>query len=139
MSIMGGTCVAGKLAMVTGRCQPTDKYYIALYAPGAKIDPFTEAYTTDGEVRGKGYTAGGLPLEGYCVEVDGDVVCINWDVDPVWNNASIRAAGALIYNRTRGNVALAVVEFDEPVTSTNGRWTFPMPRCNKHEAILRFA
>jgi len=139
MSIIGGTCVAGKLAMVTGRCQPTDKYYIALYAPGAKLDMFTQAYTPEGEVRGKGYAAGGLPLGDYVADVDGDVVCINWDADPTWNNATIKAAGALIYNRSRGNVALAVIEFDEPVASTNGKWCFPMPRCNKHEAIIRFA
>jgi len=54
-----GMCVSAKVGFLAGRHRDGDQYRMALYKAQAPIGPDTEAYTTDGEVVGDGYEAGG--------------------------------------------------------------------------------
>lgn len=139
MSIVSGLSVPGKLAMLTGEFSSSDVYKIALYGENAHITPLTETYETSGEVSGQGYEKGGMVLEGYTAGVDGMTACITWAKNPVWKNATISAQGALIYNASKRNKAVVVVEFGKVVTSTNGNWTFPMPQLTSSTAIIRIS
>lgn len=124
--ITGGTCKTALLDFLKGVHQPGDDYRIALYTDGANLSPFTEFYDTYGEVQGKGYTAGGISLQGLKFAMDGVSACMGWTYDPVWKNATIAADGALIYNRSRDNKAVVVLKFNTRVTSTNGNYRVDM-------------
>jgi len=116
------------LAMAPHR--PEDVYKIALYSQAARLDASTTVYSAVNEVPESGsYVAGGQVLSGFSVTLDGETACLDWTVDPLWNDATIAAAGALIYNASRGNRALAVLDFGGVITSTNGpfRVTLPVP------------
>ena len=113
-----------------------DTCKIALYTNAASLHSLTETYTREGEVRGQGYQAGGLVLEGIDIRLDGVTAVMTWNKDPLWKNASISADGALIYNASRGNRAMAVIAFDKTIVSTNGNFRVPMPPATAAEALI---
>jgi hypothetical protein len=59
--------------------------------------------------------------------------------DVTWPSATISAAGALIYNETQGNKAVAVLDFGGTKSSTAGNFTIQFPTANSTSAILRIA
>lgn len=135
--ITSGICVGAKRDFLRGVHRPEDIYKVALYSPSATLNPFTADYLVEGEVKGSGYEKGGLILEGYTCDVDGTTGYLNWSKSPVWYNATISAAGALVYNATK-KASIIVLAFDELVTSTNGNWRLPMPAPTANSALVRF-
>lgn len=127
MAIVNGVTVAAKLAFLRGEMQPGDDYYLALYTSSAVLSPMTESYTTAGEVKAAGYKAGGLPLTGIEFGINGVTACMTWSRPLVWPNSNITAHGCMIYNRTRGGLALAVNDFGMDYTSTNGSFKLTLP------------
>ena len=136
MAILSGMCIQAKRDFLMGVHRPEDKYKLALYSASAHLNPLTTTYTTEGEISGKGYERGGQLLAGYVCEIDGASAVLGWQT-PVWQNATISAHGALIYNASKGNRALVVVEFGEEVKSTNGRYRLPMPPLTAASALVR--
>ena len=130
-------CKAAKLAFLKGVHQPSDSYFIALYDTAAELDAGTEKYVKFGESSGPGYSPGGLLLTGYSANIVNGVPCLTWD-DPVWpGRTSISAEGALIYNRSKDNAALAVFSFGAVFTSSNGDFALSLPAAGK-TALIRF-
>lgn len=112
--------------ILQGIHQASDVYRIALYTGKAKLSPETKVYTAEGEFIGGGYGAGGTPLLGYQVtQADGEAF-LNW-APAIWPNVTIQARGALLYNYTRGNRAVGVLDFGKDVTSTNGDFKVTLP------------
>jgi hypothetical protein len=138
MAISAGISINAKVSWLCGEFHPRDEYKLALYSAKANITPFDDAYTTDGEVIGQAYQKGGVLLEGFLCGLDGTTACITWKVDPTWKNSTINARGGMIYNASKGNKPLAVFDFGKDVISTNGNWTFPMPKLSSTEALIRF-
>lgn len=105
-----------------------DTIKIALYTSSASLDSTTTAYTTSNEVTGSGYTAGGVTLTNQVVDTSGTTAYFDAD-DPEWTSASFTTAGALIYNSTASNKAIAVLSFGGDFTVTSGtfRIVFPAP------------
>ena len=123
-------CNSYKSEILRGVHQENDTYQIALYTESATLSKSTAQYSGAGEVsEGNGYTPGGRALSGFQVVMDGDTAILDWTVDPTWAPSSIVARGALIYNSTRENRAVAVLDFGSEITSTNEvfRVTLPMP------------
>ena len=87
-----------------------DTFAIALYTSMAQIDSSTPAYTPIGETSGPGYTAGGLDLTNLGVAVAGTVAYASW-ASISWAGGIFQAAGALIYNTSKGNRSVAVLNF----------------------------
>lgn len=116
-----------------------DVYKIALYTSAVTLSKATVAYTATGEASGAGYTAGGQTLAGFSVTLDGDTAILDWTTDPIWANASITARGALVYNATRANAAVAVFDFGAEVTSTNGSFTVTLPAPTAAAGLIRIA
>jgi hypothetical protein len=105
-----------------------DVYKIAFYTSTATLSKATTAYSATNEVGNSGsYAAGGLTLVGFTVTLDTDTAILDWTTDPVATTATITARGALIYNSSRSNKAVAVLDFGADITSTAGNFTVALP------------
>lgn len=114
-----------------------DTLYIALYTALADIGPDTTAYTTNEEIVGTGYTAGGIQLTGVTINSFDGTVYINFD-NAVWNPASFTARGALIYNVSKANRSIAVLDFGADKTCSNS-FTITMPPNTYTTALIRYS
>lgn len=110
-----------------------DTLKIALYTANANLNEATTVYTTAGEVTGGGYTAGGVVLTGTTIQTSGSTAYVNFD--NVVFNASVTARCALIYNASKANKAIAVLDFGSDKTSTN--FTITMPSNTATSALIR--
>lgn len=116
----------------------TDTLYIALYTGFSDIGANTTVYTTTNQVVGTGYAAGGIQLTGATIQTSTDgVVFVNF-ASPSWANATFTARGALIYNVTRSNKSIAVLDFGSDKTCNNQTFTVPMPVNTATTALIRF-
>jgi hypothetical protein len=118
-----------------------DVFKLALYTSSATLGATTTAYTTSDEVSSSGtnYTAGGLTLTISQVPTSsGTTAFIDFD-DLTFPSATITANGALIYNATQSNKAVAVLAFGGDKTSTAGNFTIQFPAAAASTAILRIA
>ena len=113
-------------------------YKIALYTANATLNSTTLAYTSDNEISGGGYTAGGKTLTPIAPAYDAtaNIAYISF-VNVVWTSASFTCRGALIYNSTTG-AAVAVLDFGNDKTANN-TFTITFPTDNAENAIIRFA
>jgi len=116
----------------------SDTLYIALYTGYSDIGPSTTVYTTINEISGTGYVAGGIQLSGATIATSTDgVVYVNFD-NASWPNASFTARGALIYNVTRANASVAVLNFGSDKVCNNQTFTVTMPANTATTALIRF-
>jgi len=116
----------------------TDTLKIALYTGFSDIGANTTVYTTTNQVVGTGYAAGGIQLTGATIQTSTDgVVFVNF-ASPSWANATFTARGALIYNVTRSNKSIAVLDFGSDKTCNNQTFTVPMPVNTATTALIRF-
>jgi hypothetical protein len=111
----------------------TDTLKIALYTAAADLNEATTVYTTTAEVTGTGYVAGGVTLTGVTINSSGFTAYVDF-ADVVFN-ASVTARCALIYNVTRGNKSIAVLDFGSDKTSAN--FTITMPANTATAALIR--
>ena len=117
----------------------TDAIFIALYTSSATLGAATTAYTTSNEVAtGGGYTAGGIQLTSPVITLDGTTGICDF-ADATWPAATITARGALIYNSSKSNKAIAVLDFGSDKISTAGAFTVIMPAAAAATAIVRIA
>lgn len=114
-------------------------FKIALYSSTATLNADTTVYSSDGEVSGTGYTAGGNTLTISTSPTAGGttVAYVGFD-NSVWSGASFTAAGALIYNSTQGGKAVAVLNFGSNKIA-NGTFTVQFPAATSTTAIIRVA
>lgn len=115
----------------------TDTLKIALYTAEADLNAATLVYSTANEVVGTGYTAGGVTLTGVTVQTSGTTAYVDF-ADAVWNPAAFTARGALIYNASKGNKSIAVLDFGSDKTTTTS-FTVQMPANTANAALIRFA
>jgi hypothetical protein len=114
-----------------------DVYKIALFTSSATLSKATTAYATTNEVSGTGYTAGGATLSGFSVTLDTDTAILDWTTDPTWATSTITARGALIYNSSRTNKAVAVLDFGSDITSTAATFTVTLPAAAAATGLIR--
>ena len=121
--IKAGLCKTAKRDFLAGVHQPDDTYCIALYGSDADVTPETRQYAASGEASGVGYDRGGQVLRGYVSgETDAGGGYIGWTTDAVWPNSTLKARGALVYNRSKQSRAVAVLDFRAEITSTAGEF-----------------
>ena len=116
-------------------------YKIALYTALANLGYATTAYTTQNEITGTGYTAGGKSLTISQVpagDTPNNTAYVSF-ANVVWNPANFTARGALIYNSTTG-AAVAVLDFGSDKTNTAaGTFTVTFPTATSTTSILRIS
>jgi hypothetical protein len=114
----------------------TDTFKVALYTNNATIGPDTTAYTTSNETSGAGYTAGGNTLTGVAVALSQGIAYVDFG-DTTWTSGNFSARGALIYNSSKANRAVAVFEFGEVKTVSSGNFQIQFPPANPTDAVVR--
>jgi len=139
MAISQALCTSFKSELLGGTHDlDTDVIKIALYTSSATLSAATTAYSSSNEVSGTGYTATGNTLSGAAISVDGTTAIVDFS-DTTWASATITARGALIYNSSKANRAIAVLDFGGDKTSTNGDFTIQFPAAAAATAIIRIA
>jgi|TARA_B110000444_G_C18731090_1_gene543346 hypothetical protein len=150
MAIAQAMCTAFKQELMLGThnfATNGNAFKLALYAEGgggkssttATLGAATTAYTTTGEVANSGsYTAGGGTLTKVAPTTSGTTALTDF-ADISFTTASITAMGALIYNDTNSDKAVAVLDFSSNKTSTSGTFTIQFPTADANNAIIRIA
>lgn len=115
----------------------TDTLKMALYTGYAELNLDTTVYTTANEITGTGYTAGGKTITGVTVTTSGTTAYISFN-NVVWNPAAFTTRCALIYNASKANRAIAVLDFGADKTTTTS-FTVQLPPNTVADALLRIA
>ena len=112
-------------------------YKIALYTANADLNANTTAYTTQEEITGAGYTAGGETLTVIPPNSSNTTAFISF-ANAVWSSATFTCRGALIYN-SNTSASVAVLNFGSDKTVTNQTFTVTFPSAVADTAIIRIA
>lgn len=112
----------------------TDTIKIALYTAAADLNAATTIYSSTNEVVASGYTAGGQVMTGVTISSDGYTAYVNWN-NVSWATA-VTARCALMYNVTKGNKSVAVLDFGSDKTSTT-TFLITMPANTATAALIR--
>ena len=113
-------------------------FKLAMYTNSASFDASTTAYTTSNEVSGTGYSAGGGTLTRVDPTTSSTTAFTDF-ADLSFTTATITAMGALIYNSSDSNKAVAVLDFTSNKSSTAGTFTIQFPTADASNAIIRIA
>ena len=124
-----------------------DTFKLALFAEGsggkssttATLGATTTALVTTAEVASSGtYATGGGTLTRVDPSSSGTTALTDF-ADLSFTTATITAMGALIYNSSDSNKAVAVLDFTSNKTSTAGTFTIQFPTADASNAIIRIA
>ncbi len=115
----------------------TDVLKMALYTSAASLGADTTVYTTTNEVVGTGYSAGGEILTNVQVLLSGTTAYVTFD-NPAWPGSSFVTRGGLIYNTSKDDRAIAVLDFGSDKTA-GPNFTVQLPAATATTALLRFA
>ena len=150
MAIAQAMCTSFKQELMLGThnfATNGNAFKLALYADGgggkssttATLGAATTAYTPTGEVANSGsYAAGGGTLTKVAPSVSGTTALTDF-ADISFTTATITAMGALIYNDTNSDKAVAVLDFSSNKSSTSGTFTVQFPTADASNAIIRIA
>ena len=115
-----------------------NSFKLALYTSSATLGATTTAFTTTGQASGTNYTSGGATLTSVTPTTSGTTALCDF-ADLVFGTATVTARGAMIYNDTQSDKAVAVIDFGGDKTSTAGNFTSVFPAANATAAIIRLA
>lgn len=137
-------CNSFKTEVLTGTHNFTagtgDTFNLALYTSTWTGSKATTAYSATNEVGNSGtYAAGGGALTSVTPVLDGDTAICDFSPDLAFTGATITARGALIYNASKTNKAVCVLDFTTDKTSTAGTFTIAFPAAAAATAIIRLA
>ena len=137
MAITQAMCTQFKRDVMLGLHDlDSDTIRIALFTSSATLNATTTAYATTNEISGAGYTAGGVALASASVINNSTSGCFD-ATDPEWTGATFTARGALIYNDTESDLAIAVLDFGGDFTVAGGTFKIVFPAQTKDTAIIR--
>ena len=114
----------------------TDVIKIALYTANADINADTTVYSTAlvGQVVATGYTAGGSQLTPITVNSSGYTAYVGFP--NIFWTGTITARCALIYNASKGNKSVAVLDFGSDKTQSP-TFTITMPVNGPTTSLIR--
>jgi hypothetical protein len=141
MAITQALCTSFKAELLQGihdfTASTGDAFKLALYTSSATLGATTTAYSSSNEVANSGsYTAGGGTLTNITPTSSGTTAFADF-ADLSFTSATITARGALIYNSTDGDRAVAVLDFGGDKISTAGTFTIQFPVADASNAIIR--
>ena len=145
MAITSAICTSFKVELLKGVHDFTattgDTFKIALYTSSATLGAGTTAFTTSNEITnssGTAYTSGGATLTSVTPTSDSTTAVCDF-ADVSFTSASFTANGALIYNSSESNAAVAAIAFGADKTVSSGTFTIQFPTAGATSAIIRLA
>ena len=145
MAITSAVCTSFKVELLKGVHNFTattgDTFKIALYTSSATLGAGTTAFSATNEITnssGTAYTSGGASLTSVTPTSDSTTAVCDF-ADVSFSSASFTANGALIYNDTQSDKAVAVIAFGGDKTVTSGTFTIQFPTADASNAIIRIA
>lgn len=116
----------------------TDTIKIALYNANAELTADTLAYSASNEITGTGYVAGGKIMTGVSINKSGYVAYVSFD-NVIWvGPAAFTARAALIYNASKADRSIAILDFGSDKTVVLGlNFVIEMPPNTASSALLR--
>lgn len=138
MAISQNFCSLAKLDYLNGNISSSHTFKMALYTSAASLDATTTTYSATNEASGLGYSAGGITLSGYSSSLSAGVANLTWTTNPSIPTASLTARGAMIYDASFNNRAIAILDFGADYTATSGSFTVNLPAPGA-TAIIRIA
>lgn len=112
-----------------------DTLKIALYTSFANLNADTTAYAAANEITGTGYVAGGKVVTGVTINSSGYTAYVSFD-NVVWNPAAFTTRCALIYNSSKANRSIAVLDFGSDKSCSN-TFTVTLPANTASSALIR--
>lgn len=116
-----------KLALI--KPSPTGTY-------GAATTNYSDITGNSDEATGTNYTAGGQNLDSATITLSGTTAFVDF-ADEVFSNLTLSAGGAIIYNSSASNKAIAIFAFSSTVSSTAGDFTVIFPTADASNAVIR--
>jgi len=105
---------------------------------GAASTNYSNVTGNSDEASGTNYSAAGETLGSVAITTSGTTALVDF-ADVTWSNSTISASGAIIYNSSASNKAIAIISFGGTVASTAGTFTVTMPAADSSNAIIRIA
>ena len=145
MAISSAICTSFKQEILVGTHNFTatsgDTFKIALYTSSASLGAGTTAFSDTNEISntsGSAYSSGGATLTSVTPTTSGTTAFCDF-ADVSFTSASFTANGALIYNSSQSNKAVAVIAFGGDKTVSSGTFTIQFPTADASNAIIRIA
>ena len=145
MAITSAICKSFKVELLKGTHNFTattgNTFKIALYDSDATLGASTTAFSTSEEITntsGTAYTSGGATLTSVTPVASSTTALCDF-ADVSFSSATFTANGALIYNSSATNAAVAAIAFGSDKTATNGTFTIQFPAADASNAIIRLA
>ena len=145
MAITSAICTSFKVELLKGVHDFTattgDTFKIALFTSSATLGAGTTAFSTSNEITnssGTAYTSGGATLISVTPTSDSTTAVCDF-ANVSFTSASFTANGALIYNSSESNKAVAAIAFGSDKTVTSGTFTIEFPTADATNAIIRLA
>ena len=145
MAITSAICNSFKQEILVGTHNFTASsghtFKIALFTSDATLNKSTTAYSTSNEISntsGSAYSAGGATLTSVTPTLSTDTAVCDFS-DVSFTSASFTANGALIYNSSQSDKAVAAIAFGSDKTVTSGTFTIQFPTADATNAIIRLA
>ena len=145
MAITSAICTSFKQELLVGTHNFTattgNTFKIALYTSSATLGAGTTAFSSTNEITnssGTAYTSGGATLTSVTPTTDSTTAVCDF-ADVSFTSASFTANGALIYNSSQSNKAVAVIAFGGDKTVSSGTFTIQFPTADATNAIIRLA
>jgi hypothetical protein len=115
----------------------TDSLYLALYTGNATLNANTTAYSSANEVSTTNYTAGGQIVTGVTINTDtqNNVVYVSFD-NVTWSNVSFVCRGALLYNSSKSNHSIAVLNWGSD-KNAGPNFVVQLPVNSSSSALIR--
>jgi len=138
MTIYQGLTTSFKVDILNGRQNiASDTLKMSLYTAYATLNEDTTAYISDNEITGTGYTVGGNQLSNVTIQSGSNTVFVSFD-NLTWNPAQFTTRGALIYNATKSNASIAVLDFgSDKIQAGNNTFTVVFPPDTASSALIR--
>tara|TARA_R100001079_G_scaffold44137_1_gene22301 strand:+ start:1429 stop:1866 length:438 start_codon:yes stop_codon:yes gene_type:complete len=117
-----------------------NSFKLAMYTNSATLGKSTTSFTTGNEVSSPsgGYSSGGKALVNAGTSLATNTAITDF-ADLSFVGVTLTARGALIYNDTNSDKAVAVLDFGGDKTATAGTFTIQFPAFTTSAAILRIA
>jgi hypothetical protein len=144
MAITQTTCTSFKLELLKAEHNfSSHTFKLALYSSSASLGAGTTVYSTTNEITntsGTAYTAGGktISVTATFPKSSGTTAIVDFG-DVSWTDASFTARGALIYNSSASNKAVAVLDFGSDRLASSSTFEVKFPVADATSAIIRIA